>query len=70
MHFAKRSIQRHMPAPRPNLWSRSEVSMPKTPTSAKRPSALGITDHDLAAKLKATNERLAAVERKIDQLSR
>lgn len=46
------------------------MSMPKTPTSAKRPSALGLTDHDMAATLKAMNERLATMERKIDQLSK
>ena len=70
MQSAKRGIHTHVPTPRPNLRSRSELSMPKTPTSAKRPSALGLTEHDLAATLKAMNERLATMERKIDQLSR
>ncbi|KAF6229053.1 hypothetical protein HO133_007167 [Letharia lupina] len=70
MRSAKRGIHTHMPTPRPDLMSRSEVSIPKTPTSAKRPSALGLTDHDLAATLKTINERLATMERKIDQLSR
>ena len=54
----------------PKLRSRSEMSIPKTPTSAKRPAALGLTDHDLASMMKAMNERLAAMERKIDQLSK
>lgn len=65
---AKRGIHTYMPAPRPNLRSRSEVSIPKTPSSAKRPGALGLTDHDLASTLKAMNERLATMEQKIDQL--
>lgn len=59
-----------MPALRPNLRSRSELSMPKTPTSAKRPNALAPADNDLAATLKAINERLATIERKIDQLDK
>ena len=67
---AKRGVHTHVPAPRPNLRSKSEVSMPKTPTSAKRPSGHGLTDHDLAATLKAMNERLATMERKIDLLSK
>ena len=58
-----------MSMPRPEFRSRSEMSMPKTPTSAKRPTALGLTDHDLASILKAMNERLATMEQKIDQLS-
>lgn len=45
------------------------MSMPKTPTSAKGPTALGLADHDLASILKAMNERLATMEQKIDQLS-
>ena len=46
------------------------MSIPKTPTSAKRSSALGLTDHDLASTIKAMNERLAIMEQKIDQLSK
>ena len=69
MRSAKRDTHTHMPIRRPNL-GRSEVSMPKTPTSAKRPKVSGLTDHELAATLKAMNERLATMERKIDQLSR
>lgn len=69
MQTANRSKITHMPVPQPKLRSRSEVSILKIPTSAKRPSALGLTDHDLAATLKAINERLATMERKIDQLS-
>ena len=45
------------------------MSVPKTPASAKRPTALGPTDDELASTLKAMNERLAIMERKIDQLS-
>lgn len=67
---AKRAIPTHMPTPRPNLRSRSELSIPKTPTSAKRPNALAPMDNELTATLKAINERLATMERKIDQLSR
>ena len=70
MQSANRGMHAHVPTPRPNLRSKSEVAMPKTPTSAKRPSGLGLTDHDLAITLKAINERLANMERKIDQLSR
>ena len=45
------------------------MSIPKTPTSAKRATALGLTDHDLSSTLKAINERLAIMERKIDRLN-
>ena len=69
MQSVKRDIHTHMPIPRPEFRSRSEMSMPKTPTSAKRPTVLGLTDHDLASTLKSINERLANMERKIDQLS-
>ena len=67
MQSSKRGIHTRMP--RPDFRSRSEMSMPKTPTSAKRPTALGLADHDLASILKAMNERLATMEQKIDQLS-
>ena len=67
---AKRSIHTHMPNSRPDLRSRSELSIPKTPTSAKRPHALAPADNDLTATLKAIHERLATIERKIDQLDR
>ena len=66
---AKRGIHTHMPIPRSRFQSRSDMPMPKTPTSAKHRTALGSTDHELASTLKAMNERLAIMERKIDQLS-
>ena len=68
--FAKQGIHINMPTPQPNLRSRSEISIPKTPTNTKHPSTLGLTDHDLATTLKAINERLATMERKIDELSK
>lgn len=68
MHFTKGGRHPQAPTSRPNPRTKSEVSMPKTPSSAKRPSALA--DHDLAATLQAINERLATMERKIDQLSK
>ena len=66
---AKRGVHTSMPMPRSKFRSKSDMSMPKTPTSAKRPTALGPSDHELASTLKAMNERLAIMERKIDQLS-
>ncbi len=67
---ANRSIHKHAPTPRPKLRTRSEMSIPKTPTSAKRPAALRLTDHELASSIKAINDRLATMEQKIDQLSK
>ena len=67
---AKRGIHTYIPTPQPKLRRRSEVSIPKTPSSAKRPGALGPMDHELASMLKAMNERLANLEQKIDQLGR
>ena len=49
------------------------MSLPKTPTSGKRPAPLGLTEPDLASMMKAMkamNERLAAMEQKIDQFSK
>ena len=69
IHSTKRGIHTHIPIRRPNPKSRSEISMPKTPTSAKRPSAHELTDHDLSATQNAMNERLATIERKIERLT-
>ena len=68
MQYADRDIHTHAPAPRPGPRRKSVAVMPKTPSSAKRPRTL--TDNDLAALLNATNERLARMEEKIDQLSK
>ena len=53
---------------RPNLRSRSEASIPKTPVSGGRTS-LGLHEAEMAAILRRIDERMATLERKVDQLS-
>ena len=53
---------------RPNLRSRSEASIPKTPVSGGRTNP-GLHEADMAAILRRIDERMATLERKVDQLS-
>ena len=53
---------------KPNLRSRSEASIPKTPGSGGRTN-LELHEADMAALLRRIDERMATLERKVDQLN-
>ncbi|KAK3174308.1 hypothetical protein OEA41_001552 [Lepraria neglecta] len=67
LNFANTIQNTSRPLQRPNLRSRSELSVPKTPVSGGRPGQ-GISEGDIAAVLRRIDERLAKLERKMDQL--